>query len=173
MENNVSRVYDVYQNLFLLQQNEKSISEYYSTFRGLIDELTQYHPVTNDVDIIKKQREEFYVSKFLAGLHPTLHSVKSHILAGDGSVPSLSNVYSRILRVTTESSTVSETPGKDNFALATSTGNRGAFRGRGTFSHNTRDRGGRGFGNYQSGFNSNRGRWSPPDCGRGFGRGRW
>ena len=70
-EKNVSRVYDVYQNLFL-KQNEKSISDYYSTFRRLVDELTHYHPVTADVEVLKTQREEFYVSKFLDGLHPSL-----------------------------------------------------------------------------------------------------
>ena len=40
MEKKVFLVYDMYQNLFILQQHQKSISEYYSTFWGLIDELT-------------------------------------------------------------------------------------------------------------------------------------
>ena len=53
-----------------------SISEYYSTFWGLIDELTQYHPVTINVEVIKKQRKEFYVFKFLSRLHPNLQFVK-------------------------------------------------------------------------------------------------
>ena len=172
MEKNVSRVYEVYQNLFLLQQVDKPVSEYYNFFKGLMDELNQYHPVTNDIDVLKKQREEFYVSKFLSGLHSNLQSVKSQILAGDGSIPSLSNVYSRVVRVTTKSSSSSKPIGKENSALVTSMGHRGAFRGRGNFPSNTRGRGGRGFGNSTPVFTGNRGRGGSSGRGRGFGRGR-
>ena len=77
MEKNVSQVYKVYQNLFLLQQNDKSSSEYYNMFKGLIDKLHKYHPITSDVDILKQQREEFSVYKFLSGLLPNLQSVKA------------------------------------------------------------------------------------------------
>ena len=53
IEKNISRVSNVYQNLFLFQQNDKSVSEYYSIFKGLIGELHQYNPITNDVELIK------------------------------------------------------------------------------------------------------------------------
>ena len=83
-------------------------------------------------------------SKFLSGLNSTLQSVKVHILANDGTIPSLSNVYARVLRVTTESSSSSEST-RDNSSHINSIGPQGTFHGRGTFSPNTRGRGGRGF----------------------------
>ena len=57
-----------------------------------MDEINQYHPVTSDIEVLKKQREEFYVSKFLSRLHSNLQAIKSNILASDDSIPSLGNV---------------------------------------------------------------------------------
>ena len=57
----------MYKNLFSLQQGDKSLEDYYSHFKGIIDELNQYHPVTNDIEVLKKQREKLYICKFLSG----------------------------------------------------------------------------------------------------------
>jgi len=38
----------------------------------MIDKLNQYHPVTNDIEVLKKQRGELYVCKFLSGLSSQL-----------------------------------------------------------------------------------------------------
>ena len=59
MDKNVSQAYEVYQNLFLLQQTDKSLTEYYTLFKGLMDELNQYHPLTNDIEGLKQQQEKF------------------------------------------------------------------------------------------------------------------
>ena len=101
-----------------------------------MDELNQYHPLTNDIEVLKQQREEFYVSKFLSGLHSNLQSVWFQILAMDGSIPSLSSVYARLLRVTSDSLSISETNSKDNSAFVSSLAPRGAFRGRSAPSYN-------------------------------------
>ena len=70
------------------------------------------------------------------------------------------------LRVTTESSFVSESLGKDNSALVTSTRHQGGFHGRGNFPPTNWSCGGRGFNNRGRGGNSNRG------LGFGSGQGR-
>ena len=49
-------------------------------------------------------------------------------MAGDGSIRSLGNVHSRVLRASTETS---KTPNRDNSALVTSSGPHNGFRGRG------------------------------------------
>jgi len=43
----------VCENLFSLRQG-KTLEDYYSHFNGTIDELNQYHPVTNDIEVLKK-----------------------------------------------------------------------------------------------------------------------
>ena len=60
-------VIEVYKNLFSLQQGDKSLEDYYSYFEGINNELNQYHPVTNDIEVLKKQREKLYICKFLSG----------------------------------------------------------------------------------------------------------
>ncbi|CAK9148550.1 unnamed protein product, partial [Ilex paraguariensis] len=54
-----------------------------------------HHMITTDVEIIEKQCEEFYVTKFLFGLYPSPPNVKV-FFQGDDSIPSLSIVYARV-----------------------------------------------------------------------------
>ena len=131
MDKNVSRVFEVYQNLFFLQQSDKSLTDYYTLFKGFMDELDQYHPLTTDIEVLKQQWEKFYVSKFLSSLQSNFQSVRSQILATDGSIPFLSSVYARLLRVTFDSLSIMEPINKDNSAFVTSPAPRGAFQGRG------------------------------------------
>ncbi|XP_059657703.1 uncharacterized protein LOC132304155 [Cornus florida] len=140
MDTNISRIYSLYEKIFHSHQSDFSsqgLGEYYSNFKSLLDELNQYHPLTTNPDVLKRQREEFSVSIFLAGLHPNLHNIRDQILAGDGGLPSLGNIYSRLLRVS-EQSHVTPTGVKENSAMMipsifpqssrgrdSSTGNRG------------------------------------------------
>lgn len=64
------------------------------------DEVNQYHPLTNNVNVLNKRGKSFIVSNLSSGLHPNLQTVRSHVLAGDGGLSSLSNVCSRLLQVT-------------------------------------------------------------------------
>ncbi|XP_042511652.1 uncharacterized protein LOC122086742 [Macadamia integrifolia] len=78
-EKNMTRIYDIYEKLFWFFQSEKSLSEYYNTFRGMVEKLNVFQPLTTDIDKLKAQRNEFFISKFLAGLNNDLKAVKSHL----------------------------------------------------------------------------------------------
>ncbi|XP_043700429.1 uncharacterized protein LOC122651179 [Telopea speciosissima] len=79
--NSITRIYELYEKLFQFQQYDKSLQEYYSAFKGIVEELNVFQPLTTDIEKLKAQRDEFFVSKFLAGLYPNLKVVKGHLLA--------------------------------------------------------------------------------------------
>jgi len=54
---NIARVFEVYEDLFSLRQGDKSLKYLYNHFKGMIDELNQYHPMTNDIEVLKKRHE--------------------------------------------------------------------------------------------------------------------
>jgi len=83
MKKNVSRVFEMYEDLFSLRQDDKSLKDYYIHFKGMIDKLNRYHPVTNDIEVIKKQLDELYIFKFLSELSSQLKSLRGHLLAGE------------------------------------------------------------------------------------------
>ena len=41
-EKNISRVYEIYEQLFTLRQGDRSVQEYFTAFRALLDELDVY-----------------------------------------------------------------------------------------------------------------------------------
>ena len=62
----------MYEEVFSLRQGNMSIAKYYSQFRDMIDALNQYHPLTTDLETVRRQCEELYVCKFLSELSTTL-----------------------------------------------------------------------------------------------------
>ena len=111
MKKNASRVFEVYEDLCSLQQGDKSLEEYYNHLKDMIDELNQYHPVINDIKVLKKQREELYVCKFLPGLSSQLKPLQGQLLAGEEDSLSLSlqNTFSWLSQPS-ESFTVTSNP---------------------------------------------------------------
>ncbi|XP_059653399.1 uncharacterized protein LOC132300375 isoform X2 [Cornus florida] len=161
MDTDVSRIYSLYEKMFHSRQSGQGIAEYYSTFKCLLDELNQYHPLTTDLEVLKRQREEFYVSIFLAGLDPNLQSIRDHILAGGGGLPSLGNIFARLLRVSQPSHGTSTV--KENSAMMIPSVTPQFSKSRGHPSSN------RGYGGNLSGSRDNGGR--DRGCGRrGCGR---
>ena len=63
----------MYVELFSLIQGDKTLEDYYKHFKGMIDELNLYHQVTNDIEVLKKQREEMFVSFFQASVLNSNH----------------------------------------------------------------------------------------------------
>ncbi|GAV73821.1 hypothetical protein CFOL_v3_17304, partial [Cephalotus follicularis] len=105
---------------------------YYSTFKGLAKELNVFRSLTNDIDKLKAQQNEFLVSKFLAGLNLDLQKLKGHILAGE-TVPSITDIFSRLQHVAYPMQ--HESSPKDNSAFTVGRGrgcSRGLGGGRGT-----------------------------------------
>lgn len=47
-EKNISRVFELYERLFTLEQGEMSIMAYYSVLHGILDELEIHQPLVID-----------------------------------------------------------------------------------------------------------------------------
>ena len=73
-EKNISRVFEVYEQLFTIRQGERSVQEYFTHLRALLDELEMYQPLTGDVSQMKRYREELAVSVYLFSLNSDLSS---------------------------------------------------------------------------------------------------
>ncbi|KAL0386536.1 UNVERIFIED_CONTAM: hypothetical protein Slati_4545400 [Sesamum latifolium] len=131
-EKNVSHVFELYEKLFSLKQDGRSVTDYFASLKGVPDEILLYHPLNYVAKARHAQWEEFLVAKFLSGLDSTLRATRNSLLSSD-SVPTLSNALSRVLRISTGSTLAP--PLYETFALA--------IRGRGS-SRGRSSRGGRG-----------------------------
>ncbi|XP_043697036.1 uncharacterized protein LOC122647788 [Telopea speciosissima] len=172
----LSWIYDLYEKFFSLKQEGKSLGKYYNSLKGMWEELNVYQPISTDAAMIKAQRSEFLVAKFLSGLDSDLQSVKSQLLTSE-KIPSMNEAYCHIQRVVSPSTVKSDAApiSKDNSALFISTG--GRSHGGGTSSQGGRGSGvgrgrgagfgGRGAGSNPAGSSSSDGcsRWCS-HCGR-------
>ena len=73
-DQNISRVCEVYKQLFSLRQNDDSVSINYTRIRSLLEELDVHQPFIADVVVMKRYREELVVAIFLVGLCTDLAS---------------------------------------------------------------------------------------------------
>ncbi|KAG7986958.1 hypothetical protein I3843_03G108700 [Carya illinoinensis] len=99
---NITRIYELCKQFFVLEQNALGLEEYYSQVMGICEKLKVYQPVTSDVPSMLKQREDFNIIRFLVGLKPEYESVRSQILASP-QLPSFPDVFSRLQRATLSS----------------------------------------------------------------------
>ena len=98
---NPSRVFEIYERLFELKHGDRSVPEFYGELKGLIDELEMHQPSVTDAVTLWRYRQDLAVSKFLSGLSLTLRFlVRDQILGGD-SIPTLNATFSRVMRVST------------------------------------------------------------------------
>lgn len=63
---------------------------------SFLSELKLYHHVTSNMNVLKHQREEFYVTKSLSKLDLEYSHLKQTILDGD-QLPSLCTTYARMM----------------------------------------------------------------------------
>ena len=71
-EKNPSRVFEMYERLFELKQEDRSVHEFYGELKGLIDELEMHQPAVTDAAILRGYHQDLAVSKFLSSLSLTL-----------------------------------------------------------------------------------------------------
>ncbi|XP_010267592.1 PREDICTED: uncharacterized protein LOC104604777 [Nelumbo nucifera] len=57
-QDDTTRVYQLYQEYFNLQQGNQTLEEYYASMRNLINELNVYRSLTPDVKVQQQQREQ-------------------------------------------------------------------------------------------------------------------
>ena len=97
-------------------------------------------PLTTDVGDQRTQIDKFFMVLTLIGLQPDLETVRDQIL-GSSSVPSLDNVFARLLRISsTQTLTLPSDNTLDSSVLVSQTNSRGGRsgnRGRGQRPHCT------------------------------------
>ena len=136
-EKNISRVFEIYEQLFTIRQGEHSIQKHFTRLRALLDELEMYQPLTGDISQMKKYREELAVSIYLFNLNSNLSSqIRGQVLGAD-SLLDLQTVLSKSLPISTGTSTPTSTSTStpESSAMAATRG-----RGHGDFRGNGRDR---------------------------------
>ncbi|XP_077246497.1 uncharacterized protein LOC143886411 [Tasmannia lanceolata] len=110
--NNLTRICDVYTDLFSAKRGERSVSEYYSDFVSLCEQIDIYHPPSTDLAELAKQKSEIRVVRFLDGLGRYFLPIRQQIL-GLGTLPDMDEVFSRVqqaLSVDTQGDIIGEQP---------------------------------------------------------------
>ena len=114
------------------------LSNYIGQIASLKEEFLTLMPLTSDVGAQQTQVDKFFMVLTLIGLRPDLENLRDQIL-GSPSVPSLDDVFARLLRISSTQTLPSDSP-LDSFVLVSNTnlrGGRSGTRGRGQRPHCT------------------------------------
>ena len=100
-QGNGPKIYNLQQEISQITQSQLSVTEYYSKFKKLWDQLLHYEPLPactcGAMKILSIAHEKSYVMRFLMGLNENFETVRSHILMLE-PFPSMSKVYALILQ---------------------------------------------------------------------------
>ena len=114
------------------------LSNYIGQIASLKEEFLTLMPLTSDVGAQQTQVDKFFMVLTLIGLRPDLETLRDQIL-GSPSVPSLDDVFARLLRISSTQTLPSDSP-LDSSVLVSHTnlrGGRSGTRGRGQRPHCT------------------------------------
>nr|CAN81594.1 hypothetical protein VITISV_042175 [Vitis vinifera] len=114
------------------------LSTYIGQIASLKEEFLTMMPLTTDVGDQRTQIDKFFMVLTLIGLRPDLETVRDQIL-GSSSVPSLDDVFARLLRISSTQTLPSDNT-SDSSVLVSQTSSRGGRsgnRGRGQRFHCT------------------------------------
>lgn len=138
----MARIFEVSQEFFRISRDGRPLTQFFADFKNLYEEYNSLLPISSEVGKIKTQREQLAVMGLLGWLGPEYESVRSQLLSST-ELPSLTDTFARVLRVSRETSTVGIDPDKSasKYALLTSVtsdskslphnGGRGRFTSRG------------------------------------------
>ena len=111
--NDFKRLYSVISGLKELHQQGLSMTEYLGKLAALQAEFNSVLPPADSAAKDVEQRGTFFMAIALAGLSPEMSSVRDQILSSS-QIPTLDDVFSRLLRV----SSTESTPTSDQSILA-------------------------------------------------------
>ena len=98
-QGNRPKVYNLQQEISQITQGQLSVTEYYSKFKKLWDQLIHYEPLPactyGAMKILSIAHEKSYVMRFLMGLSESFETVRSHILMLE-PFPSVSKMYALV-----------------------------------------------------------------------------
>ena len=112
------------------------LSNYIGQIASLKEEFLTLMPLTSDVGAQQTQVDKFFMVFTLIGLRPDLETLRDQIL-GSPSIPSLDDVFARLLRISSTQTLPSDSP-LDSSVLVSHTnlrGGRSGTRGRGQRPH--------------------------------------
>ena len=127
-QKNISRIYSVCKAFHRGEQQDQSLTAYVMEFKKMYEELNSLLPISADVKVMQKQREQIAVMSFLTGLRPEFDSLRCQFL-NESEIPSLRDTFARVLRNETLQSPHTLAP---NSALVS----RGGFQGGSRNGHN-------------------------------------
>ena len=110
-----------------IHQQEMDLSNYIGQIASLKEEFLTLMPLTSDVGAQQTQIDKFFMVLTLIGLRPDLETVRDQIL-GSPSVPSLDDVFARLLRISSTQTMPSDSP-SDSSVLVSHTNLRGGRSG--------------------------------------------
>ena len=100
-QGNGPKIYNLQQEISQITRGQLSMTEYYSKFKKLWDQLLHYEPLLactyGAMKILSIAHERSYVMRFLMGLNESFETVRSHILMLE-PFPSMSKVYALVLQ---------------------------------------------------------------------------
>ncbi|RVW52982.1 putative mitochondrial protein [Vitis vinifera] len=136
--NDIQRLYKVASSIVNVRQQDMDLSTYIGQIASLKEEFLTVMPLTTNVGDQRTQIDKFFMVLTLIGLRPNLETVRDQIL-GSSSVPSLDDVFARLLRISSTQTLPSDNT-SDSSVLVSQTrsrGGRGGNRGRGQRPHCT------------------------------------
>ncbi|RVW23183.1 Retrovirus-related Pol polyprotein from transposon TNT 1-94 [Vitis vinifera] len=95
--NDIQRLYKVASAIVHLSQQDLDLSTYIGQIASLKEQFLTVMPLTPDVGAQQTQLDKFFMVLTLIGLRPDLEPIRDQIL-GSSSVPSLDDVFARLLR---------------------------------------------------------------------------
>ncbi|RVW12366.1 Retrovirus-related Pol polyprotein from transposon RE1 [Vitis vinifera] len=136
--NDIQRLYKVTSSIVNVRQQDMDLSTYIGQIASLKEEFLTVMPLSTDVGDQRTQIDKFFMVLTLIGLRPDLETVRDQIL-GSSSVPSLDDVFARLLRISSTQTLPSDNT-SDSSVLVSQTNSRGGRsgnRGRGQRPHCT------------------------------------
>ncbi|MFV0960722.1 hypothetical protein QML37_30530, partial [Klebsiella pneumoniae] len=94
---NIARMFQLSQMKGSFKKGNLAISEYIGQFKSVWDELDLFNPLTMDLVIAKRQREQERIFELLAGLPHDFETLRGQILMSN-ELPSLTSVLSTLMR---------------------------------------------------------------------------
>ena len=136
--NDIQRLYKVASAIVHLSQQDLDLSTYIGQIASLKEQFLTVMPLTPDVGAQQTQLDKFFMVLTLIGLRPDLEPIRDQIL-GSSSVPSLDDVFARLLRISSTQTLPSDSISDSSVLVSqtTSRGGRSGTRGRGQRPHCT------------------------------------
>ncbi|RVW59219.1 hypothetical protein CK203_111093 [Vitis vinifera] len=121
--NDIQRLYKVASAIVHISQQDLDLSTYIGQIASLKEEFLTVMPLTPDVGAQQTQLDKFFMVLTLIGLRPNLEPIRDQIL-GSSSVPSLDDVFARLLRISSTQTLPSDST-LDSSVLVSQTTSRG------------------------------------------------